>query len=83
MLKIKKKRVYIIAEVGPNHQGSLSKAKKYISKLASIGVDAVKFQMGEAEEHYSLDSIKPDYQKKKHKKQSSYYRSSKKTFIEI
>ena len=58
-----KKSVYIIAEVCPN-QGSLTKAKKYVSKLASIGVDAVKFQIGQAEEHYSLDSIKPRYQKK-------------------
>ena len=37
--------VYIIAEVGQNHQGSLEKAIKYISTFASLGADAVKFQM--------------------------------------
>ena len=76
-------KTYIIAEVGPNHQGSVNLARKYIRRLASTGANAVKFQIGIAEEHYSLDSIKPDYQKKKHKKQSSYNRSSKKTFVEI
>lgn len=57
-------KTYIIAEVGPNHQGSVHLAKKYIRKLASTGVNAVKFQIGVAKEHYSLDSIKPNYQKK-------------------
>ena len=56
-------KTYIIAEVGPNHQGSLSLAIKYIRKLAKIGVDAVKFQIGIAEEHYSKNSFKPEYQK--------------------
>lgn len=37
--------VYIIAEVGQNHQGSLEKAIKYVSTFASLGADAVKFQM--------------------------------------
>ncbi len=64
MEKNKNKNVYIIAEVGPNHQGSLSIALKYIKKLSNIGVNAVKFQIGIAEEHYSKDSFKPVYQKK-------------------
>ena len=58
------KKTYIIAEVGPNHQGSLKLAFKYIKKLSRIGVDAVKFQIGIAEEHYSKDSFKPNYHKK-------------------
>ena len=63
------KKIYIIAEVGPNHQGSLKLACKYIKKLSKIGVDAVKFQIGIAKEHYSLNSYKPNYQKKsKYKK---------------
>ena len=37
--------VYIIAEVGQNHQGSLDKAINYISTFSSLGADAVKFQM--------------------------------------
>ena len=39
-----KKKVYIIAEVGPNHQGSVKSAVRYIKVLSKIGVDAVKFQ---------------------------------------
>lgn len=50
--------------MGPNHQGSLKLALKYIKKLSEIGVDAVKFQIGIAEEHYSNDSFKPNYHKK-------------------
>ncbi len=57
------KKIYIIAEVGPNHQGSLKLALGYIRKLSKIGVDAVKFQIGIAKEHYSLNSFKPSYQK--------------------
>ena len=51
------KKIYIIAEVGPNHQGSLKLACKYIKKLSKIGVDAVKFQIGIAKEHYSSNSL--------------------------
>ncbi len=57
------KKTYIIAEVGPNHQGSVKIALKFIKKLSKIGVNAVKFQIGIANEHYSKDSFKPNYQK--------------------
>ncbi|CAI8349690.1 MAG: N,N'-diacetyllegionaminic acid synthase [Cellvibrionales bacterium UBA7375] len=35
---------YIVAEIGNNHNGSLSQAKKLVSMAARSGVDAVKFQ---------------------------------------
>lgn len=38
------KRTYIIAEIGINHGGDLSLAKKLIDSAARAGVDAVKFQ---------------------------------------
>lgn len=38
------KKVYIIAEAGVNHNGSLDLAKKLIEEGAKAGVDAVKFQ---------------------------------------
>ena len=41
--------VYIIAEAGVNHNGSLDRAKKMIDVAASTGVDAVKFQTFVAE----------------------------------
>ena len=36
--------VYIIAEIGQNHQGNLEHAKKLIQKAAEAGVNAVKIQ---------------------------------------
>lgn len=59
------KGCYIIAEVGPNHNGNLEVALKYIEALAAIGVDAVKFQMGNPHNSYSLDSFKANYQEGK------------------
>jgi N,N'-diacetyllegionaminate synthase len=48
MMKIAKKnigdRVFIIAEIGNNHEGSFTLAQDMISAAASTGVDAVKFQ---------------------------------------
>ena len=38
------KKVFIIAEIGNNHEGSFKIAKKMISEAADTGVDAVKFQ---------------------------------------
>ena len=37
--------VYIIAEVGQNHQGEISLALNYIEEFARLGANAVKFQM--------------------------------------
>jgi N-acetylneuraminate synthase len=36
--------VYIIAEIGINHNGSLDIAKKLIDEAVTAGCDAVKFQ---------------------------------------
>ena len=38
------KKVFIIAEIGNNHEGNFNIAKKTISAAAKTGVDAVKFQ---------------------------------------
>jgi len=38
------KKVFIVAEIGNNHEGSFEVAKKMIIKAAAAGVDAVKFQ---------------------------------------
>lgn len=37
-------RVFIIAEVGPNHDGNLDNALRIIEQVAASGADAVKFQ---------------------------------------
>ncbi len=41
--------MFIIAEIGQAHEGSLGIAKSYINALAKTGVDAVKFQVHIAE----------------------------------
>jgi N,N'-diacetyllegionaminate synthase len=55
-------KVYIIAEIGPNHNGSFEMALNLTEKLAGIGVDAVKFQIGNSRKSMSLDAFKADYQ---------------------
>lgn len=67
------KKIYIIAEVGPNHLGSLKLAKEYIRILSRTGVDAVKFQIGDPYEHYSKDAFFPKYQISKNIKQKYKY----------
>lgn len=42
--------VFIIAEIGANHNGDLDLAKKSIDAAYKCGVDAVKFQTYTAEE---------------------------------
>lgn len=56
-------KVYIIAEVGPNHNGDLQLALKMIDAIAETGIDAIKFQMYNPFELYSDDAIMAKYQK--------------------
>lgn len=42
----------IVAEIGSNWEGSISKAKKIINECKKVGADAVKFQMWRAEDLY-------------------------------
>ena len=60
----KNKKVYIIAEIGPNHNGSLKTAQKIIKLLKNSGTDAIKFQLANPDEVYSDDAFMADYQKK-------------------
>tara|TARA_X000000368_G_C22980878_1_gene689860 strand:+ start:301 stop:1314 length:1014 start_codon:yes stop_codon:yes gene_type:complete len=57
-------KTFIIAEIGPNHNGSTSKALKMIKQLSKSGVDSIKFQLGDPNKVYSDSSFKADYQKK-------------------
>tara|TARA_B100001971_G_C17953165_1_gene413592 strand:+ start:457 stop:666 length:210 start_codon:yes stop_codon:yes gene_type:complete len=59
------KKTYIIAEIGVNHNNSLSVAKKLIRKAKIAGADAVKFQTFSAERLVSPGTRKVKYQKKK------------------
>jgi len=54
--------VYIIAEIGPNHNGDLELARDMIRQIAKTGVNAIKFQLSVPDNVYSADSYKADYQ---------------------
>lgn len=56
-------QVYIIAEAGVNHNGSIELAKELIDKGAEAGVDAVKFQSFKAEKLLTRNAEKASYQK--------------------
>ena len=56
--------VFIIAEAGVNHNGSVELAKKLIDVAVESGVDAVKFQTFKAEKLVSKDAKKAEYQQK-------------------
>ena len=55
--------VFIIAEAGVNHNGSIALAKQLIDVAANVDADAVKFQTFVAEEVLSADAPKAEYQK--------------------
>jgi len=55
-------KVFIIAEAGVNHNGSLARAKKMVDIAARAGVDAVKFQTFKAETLVTKDAAKANYQ---------------------
>lgn len=54
--------VYIIAEAGVNHNGSVEIAKKLIEEAYKAGADAIKFQTYKTENLVSFDSPKAEYQ---------------------
>ena len=56
------KKVFIIAEAGVNHNGSLELAKQLVDVAAKAGVDAIKFQTFRTETLVTKDAIKADYQ---------------------
>jgi N,N'-diacetyllegionaminate synthase len=58
------KKVFIIAEAGVNHNGSIDLAKKLIDVASLSGADAVKFQTFKAEKLVSKNATKAQYQKK-------------------
>ncbi|MFD3157508.1 N-acetylneuraminate synthase [Haloimpatiens sp. FM7330] len=55
--------VYIIAEIGVNHNGNIETAKKLIDKAKEAGVDAVKFQSFTSENEKIRNAPLAEYQK--------------------
>ncbi len=56
-------KVFIIAEAGVNHNGSIDLAKKLIDVASESGADAVKFQTFKTELNISKNAPKANYQK--------------------
>lgn len=56
-------KVFIIAEAGINHNGSVTRAKEMISVAFKAGADAVKFQTFRSEKVISKYAPKAEYQK--------------------
>lgn len=52
--------VFVIAEIGINHNGDLDIAKELVSEAASAGVDAVKFQLWDPDEFVSSDEARSE-----------------------
>ena len=60
--------VFIIAEAGVNHNGSVNLAKKLIDIAVESGADAVKFQTFKAETLVVKNAQKAEYQKKNYRR---------------
>ena len=50
--------IFIIAEIGINHNGNLNIAKKLIQAVKNAGVDAVKFQKRTIDQVYTKETLK-------------------------
>lgn len=76
-------KVFIIAEAGVNHNGSIELAKKLIDVASESGADAVKFQTFKAEKLVSKHAQKADYQKQTTNKTESQFDMIKKLELDL
>ena len=75
--------VFIIAEAGVNHNGSVDLAKQLIDAASISGADAVKFQTFKAENLVSKNAKKADYQKQTTNASESQFDMIKKLELDI
>ncbi|MDF1874439.1 N-acetylneuraminate synthase [Sulfurimonas sp. SAG-AH-194-I05] len=80
---IKKNKVFIIAEAGVNHNGSLEIAKKLIDAAVEANVDAVKFQTFKTENVLSKHAQKAEYQKQTTDSSESQFDMIKKLELDV
>lgn len=77
------KKVFIIAEAGVNHNGSLELAKNLIDSACRAGADAVKFQTFKAEKLVSKKASKADYQKETTQSNETQFEMIKKLELDV
>ena len=77
------KKVFIIAEAGVNHNGSIELAKRLIDVASESGADAVKFQTFKAEKLVSKNAQKADYQKQTSNNSESQFDMIKKLELDL
>jgi N,N'-diacetyllegionaminate synthase len=75
--------VFIIAEAGVNHNGSVDLAKKLIDAASISGADAVKFQTFKAENLVVKNTQKADYQKQATDASESQFDMIKKLELDV
>ena len=75
--------VFIIAEAGVNHNGSVDLAKKLIDAASVSGADAVKFQTFKAENLVVKDTQKADYQRQTTDASESQFDMIKKLELDV
>ena len=75
--------VFIIAEAGVNHNGSVDLAKELIDVASISGADAVKFQTFKAENLVAKNTQKADYQKQTTDASESQFDMIKKLELDV
>jgi len=76
-------KVFIIAEAGVNHNGSIKLAKKLIDAAVGACADAVKFQTFKTESLVSKNATKADYQKETTDSKESQFDMIKKLELDL
>lgn len=76
-------RVFIIAEAGVNHNGSIELARRLIDVAVEAGADAVKFQTFKTENLVSKHAQKAQYQKESTDKNESQFEMIKKLELDV
>ncbi len=75
--------VFIIAEAGVNHNGSIELARQLIDTASEAGANAVKFQTFKAENLVSKNASKAEYQKETTDANESQYDMIKKLELDV